>query len=356
MIVRINYERWLCVGVVVVLLCGLLVPVLGVSATVSGKFSLLPGDVEVADRRVGTSCTIFTVTLGETVLYGNNEDFMLEDTYMRVVPSQEVTTPSGSFMSHGFIGFGFEGWIEGAMNDQGLCADANGLPSLSLNPHPELDDIFVGTMTDILIECSTVSEAITWFQTHNCGTSWGAQLHFADATGDAVVISVYDGELNFTRINGAHFLVSTNFNLANHSNGYYPCTRYDTATSMLSAITSEEDLTVEACRDVLDAVHSEGTYATKYSNIFNPVDLQIYLYQNHNFEQLVTLDMDAELAQVHPGDIDVIQTEFGYYREVRISSLFTAPMIPPVLILGIGGAAIICVVIVVLVVWRVRNR
>lgn len=348
-------------GIVVVLLVGLLVPIVGYSANETGTIRGVSGILLGADWQSGESCTIFTVAIGDTVFYGNNEDYLLEGTYLWLVPAQEISTPYETFMIHGFVGLGFNyhnhsgDGVQGAMNDQGLCVDANGLPPLSMNPHPERDDFYPNTLQAVLFECGTVSEVITWFQTHNCGTVWACQLHFADATGDAVVVSVYDGEFNFTRINGAHFLVSTNFNLANHSNGGYPCPRYNTATSMLSAITSEEDLTVEACRDVLDAVHSEGTYGTKYSNIFDPVNRQVYLYQNHNFEELVIIGLDSELAQVHPGGIGVIHEDLGYYREVRISSLFTPPSIPPILILGIGGATIISVIVIALVVWRIRK-
>jgi choloylglycine hydrolase len=295
--------------VVVGLLVGLLVPIVGYSVNAVGARQVVQGILEVADGQVGDSCSIFTVTFGDTVLYGNNEDYLLEGTYLWVVPAQEITTPDDTFMAHGFIGLGFNyhdspaDGIQGAMNDQGLCVDANGLPRLSMNPHPERDPVFPniyflnpdapkGIMQAVLFECGTVSEVITWFQTHDCGTVWVCQFHFADATGDAVVVSVYDGELNFTRINSEHFLVSTNFNLANHSNGHYPCTRYTTATNMLSAITSEEDLSVEACRDVLDAVHNSGT---KYSNIFDPVNRQIFLYQNHNYEDRVSLDLELAL-------------------------------------------------------------
>ena len=190
----------------------------------------------------------------------------------------------------------------------------------------------------------SISDRIRWM------TDGDAHLIVDDEGRRAYI--VYDGEFNFTRINGAHFLVSTNFNLANHSHGGYPCPRYTTATSMLSAMTSEEDLTVEACRDVLDAVHNEGTI---YSNIFDPVNRRIFLYQNHNYEDLVTLNLDTELALVHPGGIGVIQEDVGYYREVLISDLFAPPIIPHSLILGIGGAVIFGVVVITLVVWRNRK-
>jgi hypothetical protein len=77
----------------------------------------------------------------------------------------------------------------------------------------------------ILQECATVEDVITWVQEHRWHTMMHDQLHFVDATGDAVVISAGpDGEVAFTRKPaGDGFLVSTNFNLANPSNGSYPC-------------------------------------------------------------------------------------------------------------------------------------
>ncbi|MFQ5981234.1 MAG: hypothetical protein ACE5OZ_24090 [Candidatus Heimdallarchaeota archaeon] len=268
------------------------------------------------------SCTIFTAAIGETVFFGNNEDYRLEGTYLWIMPP------------YGAVGFGFkynddpaDGWVQGGMNDQGLCLDANGLPTVSLNPHAEREPLYKDALLEVLFECATVDEVIEWFQTHYFGTVWSCQIHFADASGDAVVVSAGpDGEFAFTRKNSSHYLVSTNFNLANYENGYYPCNRYDTATAMLAAITSEEGLTVEACRDILDAVHIEGEYATKYSNIFDPVNQQLYLFQNHEFDTIVTLDVENEIAQVDRGDAGVIEEIGFFYKEIKIGNLFEAPV------------------------------
>ena len=88
------------------------------------------------------SCTIFTVNISDTVFFGNNVDYHLHGTYMWMIPSQEITTPSGNITAYGGVGFGFkynndpvDGHAQGGMNDQGLCVDVNGLPALSLNPH-----------------------------------------------------------------------------------------------------------------------------------------------------------------------------------------------------------------------------
>ena len=314
------------------------------------EFSYLP-----QNPLVPNSCTIFTVNISDTVFFGNNEDYYLEGTYMWLAPSQVIATPTGYLTTYGAVGFGFkyndnpaDGYIQGGMNDQGLCLDGNGLPEVPMNYHPERDPPYTDVLKQILVECSNVSEVIDWFLSHNLGHVWSCQLHFADALGDAVVVSVgIEGEFNFTRKLSSHYLVSTNFNLVNYANGYYPCSRYTTASVMLAGITSELNLTVDVCRDVLDAVHQEGVYATKYSNVFDPINLKIHLFYNHNFNQKVSLDLREELSKVHPGGEDVIQEIGYYYKELSIVSLFTEnpPIVPVyalvILILSIAALSLI---------------
>ena len=166
-----------------------------------------------------------------------------------------------------------------------------------------------------------------------------------------------DGEFAFTRKLSSHYLVSTNFNLANYDNGYYPCSRYITATNMLASITEEVDLTVDACRDILDAVHQEGVYATKYSNIFDLVNLEIHLFYNHNFDKMVSLDLMEELGKVHPGGQNVLEEGGIYFKEVSIASLFETPGSPSIpgypLVVLISTAALWSLILIFL--ERKRN-
>jgi len=276
------------------------------------------------------SCTIFTVTRGDTVLFGNNEDGGGTGTYIWLCPAQEIETAQGEISIYGAIALGYnyndagsDGYAQGGMNSQGLCADGNAVPRVSLNPHPERESPFTYLIEQVLWTCSTVNETIEWFESHNMGAQWSAQIHFADASGDAMVASVADGEFTYTRKGSAHFLVSTNFNLANTSSAFaYPCWRYDAATSMLEEIISEGDLTVDTVRDVLDAVHEEGTYGTKYSNIFDLVNGVVYIYHDHDFENVVRLDLDEELVDIVSGGEGVTEENGLVLKEVSIASLF----------------------------------
>jgi hypothetical protein len=249
-------------------------------------------DKAIVSDYVPESCTIFTSSYNDMVLFGNNEDWINPNTYYWVVPS------SGG--DYGAVYFGFDNfWPQGGINERGLAFDVNALPKAVLNPHPELPKV-KNPFYEFLKKCSTAEEVIDRVKGFSWGSSWRAQVHLADATGDAVVISVGpDGEIAFTRKQkGNGYLISTNFNRANPKNGRYPCWRYDTTVGMLDEIQDKDDLTVDRFRSILDAVHQEGLLVnTVYSNVFDLKDGIIYLYHWHQFDEVVTLNVVEELAK-----------------------------------------------------------
>jgi hypothetical protein len=238
------------------------------------------------------SCTIFTASHSDTVLFGNNEDWINPNTYYWVAP------PKGG--DYGIVFLGFDNfWPQGGINEKGLAFDVNALPKAALNPHPERPRI-KNPFYEFLKKCSTVKEVIDRVNSYSWESSWRAQVHVADRTGDAVVISAGpDGEIAFTRKQkGNGYLISTNFNRANPKNGRYPCWRYDTAVAMLEKIRNEDDLTVDYLRSLLDAVHQEGPSGnTVYSNIFDLKNGIIYLYHRHQFYEVAKLEVENELLK-----------------------------------------------------------
>lgn len=211
---------------------------------------------------------------------------------------------------------------QGGINEKGLCFDLNALPKSRLNPHPELPSaptyappyekhpMWVPVL--ILRKAATVEEAITIASKYQRG-NWYAksgylryQINFADAKGDAVVMSVDEnGELAFSRKNdGEAYLISTNFNKANPQNALkYPCRRYAIAEGMLERLSKEDGLTVDYFKKILDSVHVEGLItSTLYSNVFDLKNGMIYLYHWQQFDEVVVLKVEEELAkggQVH---------------------------------------------------------
>jgi hypothetical protein len=249
-------------------------------------------DKRIASDSVPESCTIFTCSYGDTVLFGNNEDWFNPNTYYWVVPS------SGE--DYGVVYFGFDNfWPQGGINEKGLAFDINALPKAVLNPHPELPRA-KHRFYKVLMKCSTVEEVIDLIKHYSWGSSWRAQMHLADATGAAVVISAGpDGEIAFTRKQeGNGYLISTNFNRASPENGRYPCWRYDTTESLLKEIRGEDELTPDYFRSILDAVHQEGpSVNTVYSNVLDLKHGIIYLYHWHQFDEVVKLFVAEELAR-----------------------------------------------------------
>lgn len=246
----------------------------------------------IISNPVPESCTIFTASYGDTVLFGNNEDYINPNTYYWVTP------PKGG--DYGIIFLGFDNfWPQGGINEEGLAFDVNALPKAALNPHPERPMI-KKPFYEFLKKCSTVKEVIDRVNSYSWESSWRAQLHVADRTGDAVVISAGpDGEIAFTRKQkGNGYLISTNFNRANTKNGRYPCWRYDIAVEMLEKIRNEDNLTVDYFRSILDAVHQEGpSVNTVYSNIFDLKNGIIYLYHWNQFYEVAKLDVANELLK-----------------------------------------------------------
>lgn len=245
------------------------------------------------DRAAPISCTIITASQGDVVLFANNEDWISPDTYYWTRP--------GSNHTYGAIYFGFDDFYpQGGMNERGLAFDINGLPAVALNPDRELPGTPINFGAYMLERAATVDEAIDLLSGFSWGDSLSGQIHIADATGAAAVMSAgADGELAFTRKDrGDGYLVSTNFNLAYPENGTLPCWRYDRATEMLDRIFERSVLDVEQLRMVLDAVHQEGpSVNTVYSNIFDLRQGVVYLYHWYQFDEAVVLDLEEVLAQ-----------------------------------------------------------
>jgi len=58
---------------------------------------------------------------------------------------------------------------------------------------------------------------------------------------------------------------------------------------------NRDSLSVDLFRNILDAVHIDQFYPTQYSNIYDINNRKVYLYFNHNFEQVIEIDLAEEL-------------------------------------------------------------
>ena len=248
------------------------------------------------DQKIPSGCSVITISKGDIVFFGGNDDYVNPDSWYFV--------EQGDSSNYGVIWIGTPDNPQQGINERGLAYDANGLPRFDVNPHaeriPVKGEYYHNYVMQIMHECSTVEEVIDWINTHQRFPYMHDQMHFADKSGDAVIISAgKDGELVFTRkIAGDGFLVSTNFNVAIPANGYtYPCWRFDKANEMLGQMIYSNELPdIHNVTEVMDAVHEESaswTIETLVADLTNGV---IYLYFFYQYDDPVIINVKEELA------------------------------------------------------------
>jgi len=256
------------------------------------------------------ACTIITASEGETVMFGGNEDQYPNSSFL-------VVNTGGTF---GVIYFAtpWKQWplvMQMGINEKGLSYDTNWIPKEKLTPYPERTTQYGWAVLTLMQETSSVEEVLSKIFTYNFGISIEYQIHFADKSGDAVVIHPgTDGELTYTRKSkGNGYLISTNFNLLQLGKGNWSCRRYETADKMLPNIRTQGDLTVEFMASVLNATHQNrfSSVKTLYSAVYDLRKLSIYLYYNRQFDKPYVLDVKQELAKTKG------------YRKVSLKSLIS---------------------------------
>jgi hypothetical protein len=231
-----------------------------------------------------------------------------------------------------------DGKFQGGMNEYGLCWDANGLPPVSMYWNTSGEEIWyfnhsIWIWMQPLLECQNVNDVINWFGTYDLGDILGGQHHYCDADGNAVVVSVNStGNFTYTTMGNNNYLVSTNFNVAWPDNHYdpYPCDRYSIVTSMLGELDTEEVLTPEACQDILEAV---AVSQTSYSNVFDPVNQEMYLNILQDFSKTAKVNLHDELAKISSSDDETLFHDSYYYQQVPLVDLFkTIPGYSPLIV------------------------
>ena len=229
------------------------------------------------------ACTIFVIVHKGRVYFCNNEDFT-KPGYIWVTPATQ-----GKF---GRINFGFsDGFAQGSMNEMGLAFDSTALAKIPWKADPNKETPH-NLIEQIMNECQTVKQVIEYFDKYNCQHLEAGQFMFADANGDAAVISsLPDSGVSITRIS-SEWLISTNTRL--EASGYR-CPRF---VKVQQTLTQSNSFEIRDLASVLDAVHQRGPGGfTSYSNIFDLKAGKIYLYNLANYDEPVELNLREELAR-----------------------------------------------------------
>ncbi|UCH57623.1 MAG: hypothetical protein JSV18_01510 [Candidatus Bathyarchaeota archaeon] len=251
------------------------------------------------------ACTNFKIKDDQAVFFGNSEDHafrQISDVFITFVPSGQ-TWYDGSKLEYGAVVVGYangsgNSWIQGGMNEKGLAFDSSSVP----NTEPNLHDERPPNLVPEIFSCETISEVVEYKKTHGVYQQEGSvQSFYVDKSGESVVFNIgEDGEFQFYR-NNERYQLASNFYVEDSSRrnpGSDAIRRYSAAEQVLNNIVKNGDLSIESITLVLDSVHFEGPAVnTLYSNIFDVTSGDIYLYFFHQFEEVVKLNLEEELAK-----------------------------------------------------------
>lgn len=176
------------------------------------------------------------------------------------------------------------------MNDQGLVLDYMATQPLEVKNSLHKETYRGDLMHKVMRECANVEEALKLINNYNLQYFIRFQVMIVDKSGDSAII-----EGDVIQRKKRNFQVCTNFYLSQLKEGDdIPCDRYKIATNLLS----KNELTVDAFRNILAAVHQEGDWGgTLYSNIYDVNHGLIYLYHFHNYENVVVINLEDELKK-----------------------------------------------------------
>ena len=255
----------------------------GLTLLIGGAGTDHPSDSHtVAPMQPDMGCTVMYATDGNLALGGNNEDYGIPTTKAWFIPAEKG--------QYGRVYFGYENYIwQGGMNDQGLFFDAMAVNKPVAVPR-EAKSIYQGTLADkAMAECATVDCVLALFEQYHERDTWYHQFLFGDASGSSVIIE----PLAVLRNDGG-YQVGTNFYQSTTPKEQQTCPRFRVATRMLEDAST---LSVDLMRQVMSATHLEGESQTLYTNVYDLTNRFVYLYYFHDYDNVVVLDLEKELAK-----------------------------------------------------------
>ena len=216
------------------------------------------------------ACTIFVLTDGQRSLFCNNEDWSNPVTCLWFVPANKDR------LGCAYVGFD-NGWPQGGVNTAGVAFDwvAGFVEEWELVPtSPSVPYLY----RRMLETCATVPEAIAFFRTYHDNGFSRAKILIADRTGASVIIGASHGQLQIEPAHESRGFGAGRIALARHL-----AKRPEPVVAMGFAILKD-------CRQ-------NGTYATKYSNVFDLTSGDIFLLPLPEQGEVVKLHLASELGK-----------------------------------------------------------
>ena len=237
-------------------------------------------------------CTIIAGVTNGKILIGNNEDYTEPNTSIFIFPSTDA--------EYGRMLFGFTfsennfGYC-GGVNEAGLFMDGNGISNTGWKADSSKEWMKGNLESQILAKYATVEQVIEVFTKYNIPHLQTGKWLVADKSGASAVLEWGQDKLQIIRREG-NYQISTNFVQSNYPKDNYPDFRYNLADKIFKS--SENDISFELIRKILDATHWEDEYSyTLYSYICDLQNGDVYVYNFHNYDEILKLNIYEELKK-----------------------------------------------------------
>ncbi len=220
------------------------------------------------------ACTIFSFEVDENVFVGNNEDWYIPHTKYRIIEGKEK--------EYGRIVFSYSNnWGQGGMNEKGLFFDW-----LLISEEPNnwkrdsLKKDVNGNLSErILAECATVEEALKYYERYNESGFKTSMIVLVDTSGQTAFVSWENGKIKVESCKGSCI-------------GGYGGNKVVAKYKEI-----EGKITKDKMKILLDVAHQEGDYPTLYSNIYDLKRKTICLYNFHDYEEEVKINLEEALRK-----------------------------------------------------------
>lgn len=232
------------------------------------------------------ACSMFVIKMNSKVMVGNNEDFWNQNSRMWF--------EQGDDKNFGVVYVGFDDfWPQGAINEKGLVFDGFAMPYQEINnfagKKPTEQEDFLHF---IMRTCTTVNEVKNFFSQLDLRGMETSMFYFVDKSGKQLIV-----EGDSLEIRNKSYDITSNF---------YP-SQYDDLNDVTikhyqkgrKLIESKQDTSVSFCASLLDSLHQETGWGggTLYSTLYDLNEGIIYLYFNHDFENVIKINVKDELAK-----------------------------------------------------------
>jgi tetratricopeptide (TPR) repeat protein len=238
-------------------------------------------------------CTIIYASDGRTALAGNNEDW---NNPFPIVWFQPAENGKYGGMYFGVQDFSPKAvdWHsrEGGINEKGLFYDFASTEEVKVPRDPNKPDCWP-LMNKVMEECSTVDEAIKLFSEYNFREVWKGHYLIGDRFGNSVIIE----PLTFIKRN-RKYQVATNFLQSKTDPETSTDVRYRVASKLFE---QSDSISVGLFRRILNDTHMEECGSqlsvTLYSYICDLKKGDVYIYNFHNYDNEVKLNIHEELKK-----------------------------------------------------------